>query len=179
MTTATFNFAGFYTIILTKHSDDCHGIVRQIFEDCWSLYIGHVNLLIPTEDNETILLYTYFPFTPERCETVEPVIYDYFENDTFSINAPIFPNKFQNFHKCPLKISTYNIPPYMILKRHPNGTYHLDGIEGKMIRVLSMRLNFTPIVILSTTNTLRKIDNFSTALYTPKLKRSLDLVNIP
>lgn len=65
----------------------------------------------------------------------------------------------------------------MILEETLNSLYKMDGIEGKMIKLMSQRLNFTPIVLLSTTNTLRKVENFSTAIFAPKLKRSLDLVN--
>lgn len=113
MTTETYDFAGYYMVIMTKHSEDCHQIVRKIFQDLWTLYIANAILLIPTEDYDTILLYTFFPFNPSRCEIVEPVITDYFENRTFAINATLFPKKFQNFYKCSLKISTYNVPPYV------------------------------------------------------------------
>lgn len=177
MTTATYDFAGFYMVIMTKHSEDCHQIVRKIFQDLWTLHIANAILLIPTEDYDTILLYTFFPFNPSKCETVEPVVFDYYENRTFAINASLFPKKFQNFYKCPLKISTYHLPPYMILEETMNNLYEMDGIEGKMIKLMSQRLNFTPIVLLSSTNTLRKVENVSTAVYAPKLKRSLDLVN--
>lgn len=177
MTSENFDFAGFYTIVLTEHNENRQEIIRKIFQDCWSLYITNANLLIPTEDYETILLFTYFPFTSEQCEGVEPVIYDFFENNTFLANAPIFPDKFRNFHKCPLKISTYNFAPFMILEPQPNGSYFIDGIEGTMFRFMSQRLNFTPVIVPSTTNILRKITNSSnTEIPNSTLRRSLDVV---
>lgn len=179
MTSDIFDYGGFYTIVLTEHNENGQETIRKIFEDCWSHYITNANLLIPTSDYETILLYTYFPFTSERCEGVEPVIHDFFKNDTFIVNASIFPNKFRNFHKCPLKIATYDFAPFMILEPQPNGTYFIDGIEGAMLRFMSNRLNFTPVVIISATNILRQITNTSnTEILNSTHRRSLDVVEI-
>lgn len=149
MTTATYDFAGFYTIVLTKRYANSDETIRKIFEDCWSLYIANANLLIPAEDYETILLYTFFPFTPSKCERVEPVIHDYFKGYKFALDAPIFPDKFHNFYKCPLQIATHHIAPYMTLKLQPNGSYEMGGIEGRMLKLMSTHLNFTPELLLT------------------------------
>lgn len=182
MTIDTHDYTGFYTIVLTEHSDDCEETITKIFADCWSLYIANVNILTPSEDYETILLYTYFPFAPDHCEAIVPVVVDYFENFTFVLNAPVFPDKFQNFYKCPLRISTYTLPPFMMLTTLSNGTIRPDGIEGILFRVISQRLNFTPIIIQSAYNVLKNITNPKNKLdaqsVKPKLPRSLTLVSI-
>lgn len=179
MTTDTYDYTGFYTIVLTEHSDDCEETITKIFADCWSLYIANVIILTPTEDHETILLYTYFPFTPDHCEVIAPVVIDYFDNFTFALNAPVFPDKFRNFHKCPIRTSTYNLPPFMMLTRLSNGTIRPDGIEGILLRVISQRLNFTPIIIEAATNVLRNITkNLNNHNEKPKLTRSLTMVII-
>lgn len=130
MTADNFDFAGFFTIVLTEYIENRQQIVRQIFEDCWSLYIANAHILIPTEDYEMILLYTYFPFTPEQCEGAEPVIYDFFRNNTFILNSILFPDKFANFYKCPLIIATYDLAPFVKLDQRPDGSYNISGIEG-------------------------------------------------
>lgn len=177
MTTTAYDYTGFYTIVLTEHSDDCEETIDKIFKDCWSLYIANVNVLTPTEDNETVLLYTFFPFTPDHCEHIEPIVSDYFENGTFVLNAPIFPDKLLNFFKCPLRVSSYTFAPFIMLKNKSNGSFYTDGIEGTLFRVMSQRLNFTPITILSGYNVLKQITNSSNVQRKPqKLRSSLEMV---
>lgn len=163
---------------MTEHSDDCAETIKRILEDCWSLYIVNAIILTPTEDYETILMYTYFPYTREHCEKVKPIVYDYFENGTFVRNATIFPEKFGNLFRCPLKIATYNYPPYVMLTERSNDTY-IDGIEGVILRVISQRLNFTTLIVPSSLNILNKISNTTNAVEIKRpFKRSLELVII-
>lgn len=174
MTADTFDYSGFYTIILTEHTDDCQETITKILADCWTHYITNVNVLTPTEDYETILLYTYFPYTSEYCELVRPIVHDFFENDTFLSDAELFPDKFQNFYQCPLLMSTYNFPPFMILNK-TNGTYCTDGLEGKIFRTMAKRLNFTPITIKSSHNMFGNVTDRRND--SNKLRRSLEMVN--
>lgn len=177
MTTRTYDYTGFYTILLTEACDDCQETIARIFQDCWSLYIANVNILTPTNNNENVSLYTYFPFTLGHCESTEPVIYDYFENDQFVYNAPIFPDKFHNFYACPQKASSYTYAPFVMLKNQSDGSYNVDGIEGITLRVMSQRLNFTLIVIPSGYNILKPISNSSgVEEKKPHLRRSLEMV---
>lgn len=178
MTVDTYEYVGYYTVVLTQHYTDAQETIRKILGDCWSLYIANAIVLAPSEDYQIVYIFTYFPYTPEHCEHVEPVINDYFVNGSCTRNATIFPDKLQNLHKCPLKMSLYDFPPFMMLKPLPNESYYIDGIEGTIIRVLSQRLNFTPIVLLSTTNLLRNITKSNTELQS-KYPRSLDLVKTP
>lgn len=96
-------------------------------------------------------IYTYFPYTPYHCEKVEPVILNYFINNTFVYDIDHFPDKLKNMHQCPLTLVTHNVTPFMILYRKENGEgYRTDGIDGITFRVLSQQLNFTPIIEVPT-----------------------------
>lgn len=178
MTVDTYDYTGFYTIVLTEYTDDLLKTIGKILKDCWSLYIANANILSPTQDYQTVHLYTYFPYTSEHCGGVVPMIYDHFVNGSFVQNITIFPNKLDNLFECPLVISTYNFPPLVILKPQSNGTYFLDGIEGTVLRVIAKRMNFTPVVALSRTNILNKIvSNGSKNMeIDSQIPRSLDLV---
>lgn len=161
---------------MAEHSDNCDETINKILEDCWSLYIANSIILTPTEDYETILMYTFFPYTREHCERSNAIVYDYFENGKFVRNASIFPEKFGNLFRCPLKIATYSYPPYIMLPERSNDTY-IDGIEGVVLRVISQRLNFTTIIIPSSLNILNKIANTANTTEIKRShKRSLDLV---
>lgn len=177
MTSHAYDYLGFYTIVITEFIENHEETIQQILKDCWSLYIINANVLAPSEDYGTIFLFTYFPYTPEHCEYVKPIVYDYFENGSFVRGVHLFPRKLRNFHRCPLKVSLYEFEPFVILKEQPNGVYHIDGLEGTIATVVSERLNFTPNVIIASTNILRNISNPATEVVIPKLPRSLDMVS--
>lgn len=121
-------------------------------------------------------MYTFFPYSAEQCEAFVPIVYDYFENGTFTQNLPIFPDKFANLFRCPIKVATYNFPPFMMLTERSNDTY-IDGIEGVVLRVISQRLNFTTIVVPSSLNILNKYSNATnTTEIKRKYKQSMELV---
>lgn len=178
MRNSSFDFTGFYTILLTDMYHPQHELVLKILQDCWSLYISNVHILTSTAVEATAMLYTFYPYTPSHCEQVKPSLQNYFFNDSFVLaNDTMFPEKFRNFHKCPLILSTYNLVPYMMLTPEPNGSYHTDGIDGITFRVISQQLNFTPIVRMSSKNLVQRITVESVAtIDNPKLPRSLEMV---
>lgn len=168
-----YDSSGYYTIALTEYSDDYMVTIRKILANCWSVYVTNVNVLVPTQDYETVLMYTYFPFTSEKCEGVEPVLSDRFTNDAFQLKAEIFPEKFRNFFKCPLRVALYSLPPFMILKRNPDNSYHIDGIEGRLLKSMAKQLNFTIVVSVA-------LDNHISDKSMPNVlkSRTLNMVNI-
>lgn len=140
----------------------------------------NVVVLQPSSNQRTVLLYTYFPYTRTHCEQVKPVEYNFFEKNVFAIDKSHFPFKFSNLYQCPLRISSYNLPPHMILTASSDGnTIRTNGIDGITLHTLSQKLNFNAIVINSSLNLflvdLKANDSFSESLETP---RSLDMVII-
>lgn len=177
MSDTSFDYTGFYTILLTEMCHHQHEIVSKILHDCWSLYISNVHVLTGAGIDAIGVLYTFYPYTPVYCDRVKPSIQNYYINDSFVLNSELFPPKFRNFHKCPILVSTYNLPPYMILTPQPNGSYYTDGIDGITLRVISQQLNFTPIVRMSSTNLIRRITvSNHVSKDDPKLPRSLEMV---
>lgn len=130
MTSDTCDYVGFHTIVITEFIEDYEEIIKQILKDCWSLYIANAIILTPSKHNDIICLFTYFSYTPNHCEGVKPVVYDYLKNVSFFCSADIFPDKLQNFHKCPLRVSLYEFVPFILLDKLSNETHHIDGIEG-------------------------------------------------
>jgi hypothetical protein len=149
MTSDYFDFKGYYLIVLSTQIRNQQQLLRLMFACMWRLHIVNVNIIMKVAHREKAVMYTNYPFTRFSCESVYPVVLNLFEDDHFVIpNRPIFPFKLRNFHKCPLKVATFNTPPFVILEQQKNGTYSYDGIEGIMLRVLSQRLNFTPIIMV-------------------------------
>lgn len=179
MTANTFDFTGYYTVIFTEYNDDVDEIIERILMDFWSLYIANSIVLVPTKDYQTIRLFTFFPYTVDHCEKIKPVEHDYFVNGTFARNSSVFPNKFRNFHRCPLFVSSLHIPPYMILKHQQNGSIYTDGIEGTMLRDMSRSMNFTVMLVPALAN-LKPfgLKDKSNNIAQSKFRQSLDLVRI-
>lgn len=148
-----FDYTGYYTIVLTESRRDQYIIISKILNDCWSLYITNVVIVasMGSESYSRSAIYTYFPYTIFHCETVAPVILNYFIKKTFLYNIDHFPDKLKNMHKCPLVVVTHNVTPFMILyKNEKGGNYRTEGIDGITFRVLSQQLNFTPIIEVPT-----------------------------
>lgn len=134
---------------MTNIQNNSLDVVTRILKDCWELYIVNVNVVTYDPSNlHRAFMYTYFPYAPNHCGLVKPVITGIFESplNTFVNDVKIFPSKVDNFHGCNLTVGTFDVPPYVILNKQENGTYFLDGFEGIMIRILSKRLNFSMIV---------------------------------
>lgn len=103
-------------------------------------------ILVPSQNYTKILLYTFFPYSEEHCEEVTPILHNSFQNNSFELSSPHFPQKFGNFHQCPLVMAAYPISPYIILSGSENGTNYPGGIAGIIYMELSKKLNFTSIV---------------------------------
>lgn len=178
MSDTAYDYTGFYTILLIEMRHQQHEIVTKILSDFWTLYIANVHILTKTTIEKTAILYTYYPYTEHHCEEVRPTLQNYFTNGSFALTDDnMFPEKFRNFHKCPLTLSTYNLVPYMMLTPQPNGSYHTDGIDGVTFRVISQQLNFTPIVRMSAKNLVQKITTSKhESKNHSKLRRSLEMV---
>lgn len=119
-----------------------------VLEDCWSIYITNVIVLATIEIKTRTAIYTYFPYTIYHCESVAPIILNYFIHSSFLYETDFFPSKLQNLYKCPLRVATIEEIPYMFLIPNKNGSIYTDGIDGILFRVLSQRLNFTPVLMI-------------------------------
>lgn len=164
---------------MIDNSEFSYDIINKIFNDCWTLYITNVHILVPSLSYQSVILYTYYPYTIDYCEIVKPIIQDTFINGTFIHNSNAFPDKFRNFFKCPLIVATYDFRPHVILTTFENGSHFMDGIDGRIFRSIANYLNFTPIIKLAGTNVLSnitvKLDSESNG---KSLKPSLHMVII-
>lgn len=113
-------------------------------------------VLATIETKTRTAIYTYFPYTIYHCEAVAPIISNYFIYNSFLYETNFFPPKISNMHKCPLYVATSEEIPYMFLIPNKNGSIYTDGIDGIIFRVLSQRLNFTPILLIPSDEEISK-----------------------
>lgn len=55
----------------------------------------------------------------------------------------IYPNKIKNVHGHSLKVVEMHTPPYSVIVRDPDGTYHLDGTHQYLLEIFLKRINAT------------------------------------
>uniref|UniRef100_A0A3F2ZEM3 Putative ionotropic receptor ligand binding domain-containing protein n=1 Tax=Phlebotomus papatasi TaxID=29031 RepID=A0A3F2ZEM3_PHLPP len=143
----SFDFTGYYTVVLTNIERNYTDVVGKILHDCWNMYIINVNIVTYDPYNaKRAYMLTYFPYSPTHCGQVKPVITGVFEQETFRKNLTIFPEKVNNFHGCNLTVGTFQFEPYMIIIPLGHDRYHFSGFEGILTSVMSQRLNFSLIL---------------------------------
>lgn len=146
--TDDLNCNGYFVIVLTSSLENYYDTVHNMLLNCWKLHVPNVVILVPTQNYNRILLYTYFPYSEEHCEEVKPILRNYFENDSFQLSLTHFPEKCQNFHQCALHVAATNDPPYTFIPDDTaNTTTNFTGLDALVIGEISHRLNFKMIVL--------------------------------
>ncbi|XP_065072764.1 uncharacterized protein LOC135697105 [Ochlerotatus camptorhynchus] len=147
----TYDYTGYFLVIVTDSSENSFNTVQQIMDELWSHYAVNVAVLLTYKDAPGMAYYyTFFPFGKGYCEKVQPLLWKIFRDGRFeNPSRQFYPEKMKNFYECSLKVATFDIPPFMMLVYGTNGKVsHLDGIDGIVTRVLSQRLNFTLDVVV-------------------------------
>jgi len=145
----------------------------QIYEVLWKEhFIIDNTILIAVRDNyvpindknytdglrkNTLDLYTGFPYEQGRCVNVTGVnLLDQWRlhNGTFIHNARLSPppKTTENFHGCQIRVSSYGIPPYIILTGNStdsdgNVVYKLGGLAVQNLRLAVDKMNVTVVFL--------------------------------
>lgn len=139
-----FSYPGYYLIVLTKFKNKFGIDVSTIFEDMWSEGILNANILLkPDESNREVQMLTYNPFQYSSCGSPRAFVINFFRNESFIWKGLYFQEKDKNLHSCPLVITTFKSPPYMMIEEMPDGSFFTDGVDGTILRVLSQKMNFS------------------------------------
>jgi hypothetical protein len=142
ITSKRFNFSGYYLIIFkTTKTEELH----TMFQMLWDMYIFNINILTQKNDSK-VEVFTFFPFSEKKCNSTEPSKIAEFVNGSF-LDRPkfFFPEKFQNFYNCPIKVTTFeSLAPSVLKEDFSNGSYRLYGRDVDIIHTLAEELNFKP-----------------------------------
>jgi hypothetical protein len=130
-------------------------IARDIIEILWNNHqIANSVIMIPNVYEAVISfdLYTWFPYESGQCGRIEEIVLldrCILGKDTpLSTNISLFSSKIPlNVHGCPIRVSTWDTHPNMILATHNETdgsiTYEYTGIEAVYLLILSERMNMT------------------------------------
>ena len=135
-------FGGYYVIV---YEDASYNDMSEIFKRLWDFYIHNVNILTRDKVNGSIFVSTFFPFRNLQCNKTTPIRVAEFKDRRFLYQPPsFFPDKFDNFHQCPLKISTFeSLSPAVLREEYENGSYSLYGRDVDVMKALATEFNFT------------------------------------
>lgn len=112
--------------------------VSFIFKAFWELYLSNVNIIL--YEASTITLSTFLPFYNRNCGSLKVRIVNSFINETWK-NRVIFPKKLRNLYGCPIKLSTFEYPPAIIIHKI-NGTEQISGHDVDLVRGIARVMNF-------------------------------------
>uniref|UniRef100_A0A1I8PK33 Ionotropic glutamate receptor C-terminal domain-containing protein n=1 Tax=Stomoxys calcitrans TaxID=35570 RepID=A0A1I8PK33_STOCA len=119
--------------------------ISSVFRILFNLSMLNVVLVVQLAADD-IAMVTYFPFTPQSCFSVQPIVVNRFDavQKKWQHND-FFPHKLHNFYGCSLTCATWEDMPYLALKSSTavGRAYEFDGFEGKLLEFLAENLNFT------------------------------------
>lgn len=120
-------------------------IYQEMFSYFWKHYIINVSIIEVNNVNQTVDVYTYYPFYGRQsCKMVYVEMINSFGGAWMqSLESHMFPEKVWNLHKCPLTVAVWNTPPYLSYYRTASGFYEISDFEADMLEVIAEKLNFT------------------------------------
>lgn len=116
--------------------------MKNVFKYCFDNYWLHCNIMVQNAKGE-ILIYTYFPFEENKCFQTEAQLINRFNRNSFE-NAIMFPDKLKNLNRCALKLSTWEVPPFVIKATNKEDPQvPVSGFEVLALISISHHMNFT------------------------------------
>lgn len=108
---------------------------KNLLEYAWMKKFIDISVLEVCSDGNKAYIYTFNPFINKLGKTV------------LSDNSKIFPNKFVNLNKHPLRLGTLHYPPYYTITKDINGNKVYDGFKFKFLKVMLKEMNFLLVIL--------------------------------
>ncbi len=135
------NSEGYHLMVIRNEFNESE--ISELLNVFWKRFLINVTFLVVK--NSKILLQTFIPFNRVRCNDIELKTINQFDEQTQEWRDDnFFPDKLNNFHNCPLTVTTYkNVVPYIVREEYIDGKRILSGRVIEMIDALASSLNFT------------------------------------
>lgn len=126
--------------------------LNEIFDLLWKNSLINAHILIQNQP-KFWTLYTFMPYQ-EDCSNLEAIEIELFTpfNYTDNMTVPedqLFPKKLTDFNRCPLKIATSLVDPFVML--YANDRY--SGVDINAVTLIAKLLNFVAIYTKSSDGT--------------------------
>ena len=140
MNHSVINNANFLIVHTLMNNEHAH--IDMILRDFWSIFIFNVNILHHLPDEDKISLYTFFTFEKFYCNEIHLVLWKTFKNGKFQGVKEFYPKKMRNLFNCPVRIGSFNSPPFMVINTQSDGSFEFDGLDGNLLLMLADQMNF-------------------------------------
>ncbi|XP_045497521.1 uncharacterized protein LOC123695658 [Colias croceus] len=130
-------------------------------------------IVISANLKKEIVLNTFIPYSDGRCGDYTPV--------ALSASQPkLFSNKFHNFHKCPIRMRAFVLPPYVMYENRSDPNT-VRGFDTDVMKFILEKLNATIIVVSDekVNNTIFNFANLSLSENLGDLTNNLADVAVP
>lgn len=108
-----------------------------------------MNAVVLVEQNETVNIYTWFPYPHPRDEFLD-VCVTQTDRDWFPRKRNLFPGKIpRDMQGYMFRVSAPNLPPFVMIEggNRTSNLYEVDGLEVRLLRCVSQKMNLSNIVI--------------------------------
>ncbi|XP_017051820.1 uncharacterized protein LOC108095289 [Drosophila ficusphila] len=136
--TAQSDASEYYFIFLQQRDALIPHDMQGVFAYCWRHQLINCNVMTQSSGGQ-VLLHTYFPYAPGRCNSSQPTRVNQFLGDAWQ-SRDYFPSKLHNLNGCPLMVLARRVSPFFELD---DGKRELRGLEGRLLQELSRRMNFS------------------------------------
>ncbi|CRK97568.1 CLUMA_CG010954, isoform A [Clunio marinus] len=144
-----FNPHSLFILVVTFDTTKYDYLFRM-FDLFWKLSVSFIDILTISPDNPNdILAYTYAPFVGSCNNITIGTLNSYFAIHDKWISDDFFLPITKKIHGCPVRVATFDYPPYIMVKNDSNGKLTVDGIEGNILNTLSQMRDFTTEIILA------------------------------
>ncbi|EDW53659.1 uncharacterized protein LOC6620242 [Drosophila sechellia] len=127
----------------------------------------NINVVILAPRLQGVLAFNVRPYTPTSCLSLDPVETDIKDGDLWDV----FPSRLKNLHGCPLSVIVWDIPPYMRINwKSSDPMDGLDGLDGRLLRIVARKMNFTLKLIPNEPNGLIGGSSFINGTFTGAYK---------
>lgn len=139
------HLAQYFLIVVAPVVKNIAETLNAIFELLWKNGLLYSHVLIQ-EQPQFWSMFTFMPFQRD-CFTLAPVKVASFTplNFTKNMNASVrelFPQKLNNFRKCPLYVAPSFLKPYLFVQNDSDGRPHYRGIDINILNHVAKALNF-------------------------------------
>lgn len=140
VTPEKFRFNGFFVVVLI---DGQTSDMEEIFEQFWQKMIYNVVIIFECDCGQ-VFIYTFLPFSSDRCNDVRPVEINSFKNSRFRYGLEtLFDSNIENMFDCPVRVAIAdNREPFISIKNASDGTKLLVGQDIKLLTAVAESLNF-------------------------------------
>ncbi|CAK1547314.1 unnamed protein product [Leptosia nina] len=112
--------------------------ITEYTTSAWKNDAAHI-VIVTTNKNADIVLYTFFPYSVRTCNDITPVSIPV---DSFNY----FNEKFNNFYKCPIVVTAHTIIPYITVKKEDEAI-SVTGFDNDFVQIILDHLNATTVLI--------------------------------